>query len=874
MSVTQEAQSNSHICIGILAHVDAGKTTLSESLLYLSKEIPSLGRVDKGDAFLDTAALERERGITIFSKQAELSIGSWQVSLLDTPGHVDFSAEMERTLQVLDYGILVISAADGIQGHTCTLWKLLERYGIPVFLFINKMDQPEADREHLMQELQTRLDSGCLDFATDSAGILSADCLEAIAEKGEEALVEEYLNTDTLKPSSIAAAIRERKVFPCYFGSALRLEGVDALMEGIRRYVCPKCYDKEFGARVYKITRDDKGNRLTHMKLTGGSLKVKERICHNGIEEKADQIRIYSGSKFRTVENVQAGMVCAVTGLEHSYCGEGIGKEKEAELPVLEPVLQYRVSLPENCDSYQARKQLKELEEENPMLRLVWKEETGELQIQLMGEVEMEILRSVIRERFGLTVDFLEGCLVYKETLEEPVVGVGHYEPLRHYAEVHLLMEPGEPGSGIQIENLCREEQLGRNWQQQIISCLEHESYPGVLTGSEITDMKITLLAGKAHLKHTEGGDFRQAVRRAIRQGLMKAGCRLLEPVYVFRLELPLVNSGRAMSDIQRMCGTIINHEPEGDMVILTGQAPVSTMSGYSLEVNAYTGGRGKLFCSIKGYMPCHDPETVIERFGYQPEQDLENPAGSVFCMHGAGTNIPWNQVEEYMHVKEVKGPYFPNRKERGEQPEEPPAKRPVRQGTGNRTEDEVLAEIFYNTYGEGKKRVQGKQEYDAERPVSTEKKRKPVPQKEQYLLVDGYNVVYAWEELKELAKDNLDAARTGLAERLCNYQGYRKRKVMLIFDAYQVPGNKGKEFDYQNIRVVYTKEGQTADQYIEKMVYEYGKIYDIIVATSDKAEQTNIWGSGARRLSARELKLEIERTEQEIRELYLEKQN
>lgn len=880
---------NNHLVLGILAHVDAGKTTLSEALLYLNGSIRKLGRVDNQDAFLDTYAMERARGITIFSKQAELTMGELQVSLLDTPGHVDFSAEMERTLQVLDYGILVISGADGIQGHTRTLWKLLEQYNIPVFIFINKMDQQGTDRETLLAELQNRLDKGCIDFSQG----LTEECLDGIAACGENELVEEFLETGILQPASIAEAIKERRVFPCYFGSALKLDGVEELIEGISQYASPPIYDEEFGARVYKISRDQKGTRLTHMKLTGGSLRVKEQLSHKGVEDKIDQLRIYSGSNFDAVPEVQAGMVCAVTGLEHTYCGEGLGKEADSDLPILEPVLKYRLVLPEDWDVHKAWRQLQELGEENPMLRLTWEESTEEIQVQLMGEIELEILKATIQERFDKTISFQEGSLVYKETIEEAVIGMGHYEPLRHYAEVHLLLEPGESGSGLQIETQCSEDKLDRNWQQQIISCIEEQNHPGVLTGSEITDMKITLIAGRAHLKHTEGGDFRQATRRALRQGLRKAKCQLLEPVYEFRLEIPSENSGRAMSDIQRMYGSFQQPEMEGDMAILIGQAPVATMSGYQSEVNAYTKGLGKLFCSLKGYMPCHNQEEVVGQLGYQPEEDTENPTGSVFCSHGVGTYIPWDQVEDYMHIDSGAESYF-SVEDLETLEEIKSIKRPVRtQSDGGFMSEEEVEEIL-QSHGSRKQKSYGKRDYDDgydsvdyENSISPQtggsgeqkkssydyKPKKNITFKEKYLLVDGYNILFAWEELKELAQENLGAARDKLMDMLCDYQGYKNMKLLLVFDAYKVPGNTEKVMDYHNIQVVYTKEAQTADQYIEKLVHEKGKQYEITVATSDRAEQMIIWGEGARRLSARDLKEEMERAHSEMSERYLENQ-
>lgn len=870
------------LVLGILAHVDAGKTTLSEGLLYLCGSIRTLGRVDHKDAFLDTYAMERARGITIFSKQAELTMEDMEVTLLDTPGHVDFSAEMERTLQVLDYAVLVINGADGVQGHTRTLWKLLKQYEIPTFLFINKMDQVGTDREKLLKELQTLLDDRCLDFSGESQGEehLSEALLDALA-MCSETLMEEFLSTGQIEVAAIRTAIQTRQVFPCFFGSALKLEGVEGFIKGITRYAESPEYGTAFGARVYKISRDAQGNRLTHLKVTGGTLQVKDLIKHRNGEEKVNQIRIYSGSGFQTEPQVEAGRICAVTGLEQSYCGEGLGMEEDAGLPILEPVLHYRILLPEDCDIHQAWNKLQQLEEENPLLHLVWQESSNEIHIQVMGEVELDIVKSMIQERFDLEIAFGEGSLVYKETIEAPVEGVGHYEPLRHYAEVHLLLEPGEPGSGIQIETKCSEDSLNRNWQRLILTHLEERRHPGVLTGSEITDMKFTLVAGRAHQKHTEGGDFRQATYRAIRQGLRKAESILLEPVYEFRLEVPVENSGRAMSDIQKMYGTFQGPEMEGELAVITGRAPVSTMSGYQSEINSYTKGCGKLFCTLQGYMPCHNQEEIIEKFHYDPEGDLENPTGSVFCAHGAGFLVPWNQVEEYMHVDSGLRLTEDIRETIQE------ADFNVRGRTaygGTAEEEKELEEIFRRTYGDRKERQYGKQDYDSdfESEVPREERGSPTgdsgrykkirspERKEEFLLVDGYNIIFAWEELNELAKTNLEAARGKLMDILCNYQGYRNINLILVFDAYKVPGNPGELIQYHNIHVVYTREAETADQYIEKLVHDIGKKYEVTVATSDALEQLIIWGAGANRLSARGLKEEIQRIEQEIRDKYL----
>lgn len=895
---------NQYLVLGILAHVDAGKTTLSEALLYQTGSIRTLGRVDHKDAFLDTYAMERARGITIFSKQAELTIGDFPVTLLDTPGHVDFSAEMERTLQVLDYAILVINGADGVQGHTRTLWKLLKQYEIPVFLFVNKMDQTGTNHDELLEELQTVLSDSCLDFSDYMKQDLEKELLFDALAMCDEAMMEAYIDTGSISDSLIQKAIRYRKVFPCYFGSALKMEGVEELIQGLAAYSTVPQYGEEFGARVYKIARDQQGNRLTHLKITGGTLKVKTLLQHKGNschqesrEEKVNQIRIYSGDRFQVIPEANAGMICAVTGLEESYCGEGFGIETDAQLPVLEPVLSYQLLLPKDCDVHQAWKDLQQLEEENPLLQMSWQEQSGEIHVQVMGEVELDILKVMIGERFGLEVSFGEGSLVYKETIEAPVEGVGHFEPLRHYAEVHLLLEPGEPGSGLQFETNCSEDMLSRNWQRLVLTHLKERKHPGVLTGSEITDMKITLIAGKAHIKHTEGGDFRQATYRAVRQGLRKAKSILLEPYYEFRLEVPMENSGRALADIQKMNGTFELPKTEGDMSVITGTAPVATMSGYQTELNAYTHGLGKLFCSLKGYLPCHNTEVILENGSYNPEEDTENPTGSVFCSHGAGIIVPWNEVENYMHVESG----YRLREERGEEGRQPETdfsgKTTVVSGTVE-DEDELEA-IFQRTYGSSLRRPYenryNKESWEndgyqnqlgsnrgetadgtrerTDGDVKYQKKLTANKTREQYLIVDGYNIIFAWEDLNELSKTNLQAAREKLMDILCNYQGYRNMHLILVFDAYKVPGNVGEMIEYHNIHVVFTKEAETADQYIEKLVHQMDKVYDVTVATSDGLEQLIIWGAGARRLSARGLREEIEQAQQEMRERYLNNQ-
>lgn len=879
------------VVLGILAHVDAGKTTLSESLLYLTGAIRKPGRVDHQNAYLDTEELERARGITIFSKQALFSLGDLEVTLLDTPGHVDFSAEMERVLQVLDYGILVINGADGIQGHTLTLWKLLQRYQIPVFLFVNKMDQEGTNRSGLLKELAARLDDRCLDFGRQQE---EDDFLESIAMCEEQAM-ESYLETGRIEEGEIARLIRCRKVFPCYFGSALKLEGVEDLLRGMEQYIRVSRYPGEFGARVFKITRDKQGNRLTHMKITGGSLRVKEVLLLREIplEEKVNQIRIYSGDRFEILPEALAGTVCAVTGLERTYAGQGLGSETGFHAPILEPVLTCQILLPEECDVHGMLRSLRQLEEEEPHLHIVWKEQSGEIHAQVMGEVEMEILRAMVRNRFETEIDFGPGSLVYKETILEPVEGVGHFEPLRHYAEVHLLLEPLETGSGLKFNSLCSEDMLGRNWQRLVLTHLEEKKHKGVLTGSEITDMKITLTAGRAHPKHTEGGDFRQATYRAVRQGLRKAKSVLLEPVYEFRLEIPSGMVGRALSDIQKMQGRVQVHETDGETAVITGCAPVATMRDYQMEVTAYSRGLGKLYRTLKGYEPCHNESEIIAACEYDPEGDLENPTGSVFCAHGAGFPVNWDRVEEYQHVDSG----IRSGKEHDEnsvfmQEESLKAKRNGLPGNHGRKafqgkdffkEDKELEEIFTRTYGPVERyrnpfkktispvRQEHGEKDEGHKAEGYKAGKRDKQGTEKYLLVDGYNIIFAWEELKILAERSLDAARSKLMDILCNYQGFREDKVILVFDAYRVKGNLGETQKYHNIHVVYTKEAETADQYIERVVHEIGRKYDVVVATSDAMEQMIIWGDGARRISARGLREEIERMEAEIRQEYLE---
>ena len=962
------------LVVGILAHVDAGKTTLAESLLYLTGSIRKLGRVDHKNAFLDTYDLERARGITIFSKQAVFTHKEQEITLLDTPGHVDFSAEMERTLQVLDYAILVVSGSAGVQGHTETLWRLLKRYGIPTFLFVNKMDMEGTEPGKLMKELKSKLSDACVDFSNPE----SEEFYENLAMCDEDVL-EKYLENQTIARSDIITLVAGRKVFRCYFGSALKVEGVEEFLDGVVNYSRTMIYPEPFGAKVFKISRDDQGKRLTFLKVTGGSIKVKMLLTNRKAseeaeankedwDEKVDQIRIYSGVKYEAVEEAAAGTVCAVTGLNKTYPGEGLGVEAVSDMPSLQPVLNYQLILPQGCEVTPMLSKLRQLEEEDPQLHILWSEQLKEIHVQLMGEIQLEILKSLILERFGVKVEFGTGNIVYKETILEPVVGVGHFEPLRHYAEVHLLLEPGEAGSGLQFYTRCSEDVLDRNVQHLILTHLEEREHVGVLTGSAITDLKITLLTGRAHLKHTEGGDFRQATYRAVRQGLKKAKSILLEPYYQFTLEVPAESVGRAMSDIQRMSGEFNPPEIIEDTAVLTGSVPVAAIEGYLNEVNAYTRGRGRLFCTLKGYAPCHNTEEVIAAYQYDSESDLNNPTSSVFCANGAGFLVEWDKVEDYMHMdsgghqpkadgsEEALAGSFRN-EEKGEQ-------QGARQNTaGGRADtrysdslkmDQELEDIFVRTFGPIKKRInksQGSLGYEKKQTTARDQFNRQtngqangsmneqangamngqanVPMKGQanvpmngqangsmnrqtigqvngksygqmnrqlqqpayqntyynrinredsetvkdYLLVDGYNIIFSWEELNELAKLNMDAARTKLMDILCNYQGFKKCVLILVFDAYKVKGGVGAIQDYHNIHVVYTKEAETADQYIEKVTHEMARKHRVTVATSDALEQLIIMGQGAARLSAKDLKEEVLRIVNEIRREYLEQQ-
>ena len=834
-----------HCCIGILAHVDAGKTTLSEALLYRAGAIRRLGRVDHQDAFLDTDTMERQRGITIFSKQAVLELGDLQVTLLDTPGHVDFSAEMERTLQVLDCAVLVISGTDGVQGHTRTLWDLLERYQVPTFLFINKMDLAGADRVALLAHLKDKLSSCCVDFG-------NPDTLPEEAAVCDEAALEHYLETDELPEETVAAMIAERKLFPCFFGSALKVEGVDELLSGVERYAPRPVYPAEFGAKVFKITRDAQGARLTHMKITGGALRARDLLTGREgdalWQEKVDQLRLYSGAKFRPLDAAEAGSVVAVTGLSRTFPGQGLGTEPDWAGAVLQPVLTYRVELADGTDPHTALRKLRQLEEEDPQLRIVWN--NGEIHVQLMGEVQMEILQRLIRERLGMEVTFGTGAVCYRETIANTVEGIGHFEPLRHYAEVHLLLEPGQPGSGITLATVCPTDKLDLNWQRLIFTHLLEKPHLGVLTGSPITDVKITLLAGRAHEKHTEGGDFRQATYRAVRQGLMQAESVLLEPWYRFRLEVPAPQVGRAMTDLQQMGGKVDPPETAGEDTVLTGTAPVAGLRDYARDVAVYTRGRGRLSCVPAGYFPCAEADKVIAAIGYDPERDVENTADSVFCSHGAGVVVPWNEVARHAQVDS--GWQSAGAEQESEVV---PRQRAVSSYAGTAAQDRELQAIFERTYG-AVKRKEFMTPKPPRRPAadnSDEKRRelKKAFSGEDYLLVDGYNIIFAWDELKRIAAEHLDAARKKLCDLLCDYQGYRKCRVILVFDAYKVKGGLGSVEKYHNITIVYTKEAETADAYIERATYEIGRQHRVRVATSDGPEQVIILGHGALRLSA-----------------------
>ncbi len=847
------------LTIGILAHVDAGKTTLSEMLLYKTGEIRRLGRVDHGDTFLDNNSLERSRGITIFSKQAVLKHDDCIISLLDTPGHIDFSVEAERVLQVLDYAVLVISGTDGVQSHTETLWRLLSRYNIPTFLFINKMDIAENRNSDLIGELTKRFGAGFVDFSADR----SSEAFYEAVSMCDNILMEQFLENGSVNDGDIVSAIAGRRIFPCCFGSALKDIGVDEFIEVLCNYIVQPVFGNEFGAKVFKIADDGQGNRLSYMKITGGSLKVRTAVSDFGKKwtEKVNQIRIYSGAKFQAVDEAVAGTVCAVTGLTKTVTGQGIGAERDSFSPVIEPVLSYRIDLPPDVDAHTALSKLRILEEEDPQLHIVWNEQLQEIHIALMGKIQLEILKSIIAERFGMNVDFSNGGITYKETIENKVEGVGHYEPLRHYAEVHLILEPAERGSGVKFCSSCREDDLDKNWQRLILSNLQEKTHLGVLTGSPLTDVKITLASGRAHLKHTEGGDFRQASWRAVRNGLMKAKSVLLEPRYDFKLEIPNENVGRALTDIQQMCGEFEPPVSNGETTVIIGNAPVSEMQDYHSDVIGYTHGRGRLICTVKGYFPCHNQDEIITAAGYDPESDLDNSADSVFCAHGAGFNVKWNEVGSYMHLESAL-------KERNDDFFEPITRQQVSSYRDRLVEDKELMEIFERTYGPIK-RDKRTAMYTEKEPASSKKfKASPIPKGPEYLLVDGYNIIFAWDELKKAAEENLDLARNMLINTLCNYQGFRQCSLILVFDAYKVKGSVGEVEKVNNITVVYTKEAETADTYIEKATHDLSKEHRVRVATSDNLEQTIILGNGAYRISASEFYDEIKRTEKAIREL------
>lgn len=851
-----------NITVGILAHVDAGKTTLSEGLLYEAGSIKKIGRVDNRDAFLDTEQQERERGITIFSKQAVFEYGNCHITLLDTPGHVDFSAEMERALWVMDYAILVISGADGIQGHTKTLWRLLQRYSIPVFIFVNKMDQQGTEENVLMESIQKEFGSGCVDFSCHK----DASFWESIA-LCDESLLEQYLegkfDNHEIPEEIISDGIAKRKLFPCYLGSALKLQGVDLFLQGITKFMIQKKNGASFGGRIYKIGRDKQGNRLTYLKITGGKLKTKDMIG----DEKVNQLRIYSGEKYEVVSEAVPGMICAVTGLINSYPGQGIGSEQAAALPVLEPVLTYTVGLPEDMDCARMLPMLRQIEEEEPELQVDWQEETDTIQVKMMGPIQIQVLEKEIMKRFGIPVAFGTGKIVYKETIDTVVEGVGHFEPLRHYAEVHLILEPGEPGSGMQFATDCSEDILDKNWQRLILTHLEEKEHTGVLTGSAITDMKITVAGGRAHAKHTEGGDFRQATYRAVRQGLMQAKSHLLEPYYSFRLELPADCIGRAMTDIENMHGTTDAPDMIKDRAVITGRVPVSTMGDYQITVHAYTKGMGSMFCVLDGYGPCHNQEEVVEAFHYDPESDTKNPVGSVFCSHGAGFVVPWNQVKDYMHCDSVLHPEKPG----FEQEVESEIERRKANLFDASIDEEQIEAILHQSSHNNERPSKHYQKKKISKPDTVYKGVSKPKNKIRYMIVDGYNILHAWEDFSCLLEDNLDGARAKLMDVLCNYQAYIKYELILVFDAYKVKGNLGEMFDYHNIHVVYTKEAETADAYIEKLTHQITRDYYVTVATSDGLVQLITRGQNCTVMSARELREDVERINEEIRQYLAE---
>ncbi|MFG6327348.1 MAG: TetM/TetW/TetO/TetS family tetracycline resistance ribosomal protection protein [Lachnospiraceae bacterium] len=888
MDEVSENKPEKYICTAMLAHVDAGKTTLSENILYQRGVIRSAGRVDHGNTFLDTDHIERERGITIYAKEAVFELGDKTVCLIDTPGHGDFSAEMERILQIIDYAILVVSGTDGVQAHARTLWKLFDIYNIPVFIFVNKMDQSNSDKIKVMKDIESLTGGLSIDFSD----VTSDKTREAIAVT-DEALFEGYMETGAIEDKAIVTLISQRKIFPVFFGSALKGEGVGEFLDGFDRYTVEKTYGNRTKAKIFKIAHDDKGARLTYVKLLGGELLVKSVVrlkTDDGkiIEDKIDQIRIYSGDKYTAQTSVRAGMVCALTGLAHTKAGQTISEtenkiyeieQSQVTEPVIEPVLMYRMALPKGCDTLKALRQIRELEEEEPQLKVIWNKYLDEIYVRVMGRVQIEILKSVIYERFSLEVEFDSGNIVYKETIDSTVEGVGHFEPLRHYAEVHLLMEPLKRGAGLIFAADCSEDILDRNWQNLILTHLKEREHLGVLTGSPLTDMKITLMSGRAHQKHTEGGDFRQATYRAVRQGLMEAESQLLEPYYSFQIELPTEMIGRAMTDIQRMYGTSQTTENNGEMAVLTGTCPVSTMCEYQTELISYTKGRGKIFLTVKGYDKCHNSQEVIENTGYAPDADGENPTGSVFCANGAGFYVPWNEVKSRMHMESViksKAYDLKNKASDGLKNDDN-----IKYYGGEDELEEIFERTFktsyhgirepekekaYNPYK--KTNTYGSPGVNKTTAISGGRQRKAREDREEYLLVDGYNIIFAWEELRELSKVNMDSARVSLLEIMCNYQGFTGVQLIVVFDAYKVQGNKGSVEKYKNIYAVYTREAETADQYIEKTVHNIGKKHRVTVATSDRLEQMIILGDGAVRLSAAGLKDEVERVVNDIRSL------
>lgn len=837
------------LCVGVLAHVDAGKTTLTEAMLYMTGKIKKLGRVDHRDSFLDTHGLERARGITIFSKQAMLSLEETDIYLVDTPGHVDFSAEAERSLQVLDYAVLALSGTAGVQAHTRTLWQLLESYNIPTFIFVTKMDLPTCDRKALMADITAQLGESCVDFGT-----AESEWMESAAMCSEWAM-ERYLEEGRLENEDIARLIRERRLFPCFYGSGLKTDGVDVLLEALERYTLSPEYKEEFAAKVYKIARDSQGQRMSFVKLTGGELRPRGVLSYvneqgEPVEEKINQLRLYSGDKFTAVDSVRAGQLCAVLGLSETYPGQGLGAEPDAPAPELEPVMSYNVILPPQVDARAFLPKLMLLQEEDPALHILWDGRIGGICLRLMGTVQQEIFKSLVKERFDVDVTLDSGRVLYKETIAKKVEGVGHFEPLRHYAEVHLLMEPLPRGSGIVVDTVCSEDELDRNWQRLILTHVLERNHPGVLTGSPITDMKISLAAGRAHIKHTEGGDFRQATYRAIRQGLMKAESILLEPYYAFTMELPPEQIGRAITDVRSMNGSIEPTEDAGDMLRLRGSAPVSAMSDYMAQLLSYTHGRGRMSLRPDGYRPCKTQQTVVEAVGYNAEADTENPADSVFCSHGAGVNIKWDKVEEYMHLSSAL-------------PEKKAEPAPVIRRRSMDIDERELEAIMEREFGPIK-RPEYKSAFRNEAPVKTIS----IPQKKEYIIVDGYNLIFAWDELKKLAQERLDLARGHLMDMLSNYCGFTKTKLVLVFDGYRTPGNPGSRTDYHNIHVAYTKDGETADAYIERLLDEIGKNYSVRVITSDNLIRVSAMRSGVLRTSSGEFAKELEWTLEQIEQV------